>query len=147
MKAIENNILEPLIYDLVKEESKKYTTDTLMATGGNLKFEQIVQSIVKKAFAEKGFTLLAFSPNLDFSAKVREKIDTRNEVNTNLSVLDQQITEQKKKNELANLQRDYNKILSEGITPQLLQQQFIQKWDGRTPIYGNMPVTLFKTVQ
>lgn len=47
--------------------------------------------------------------------------------------------EQKKKNELAALQRDYNKILSEGITPQLLQQQFIEKWDGHTAIYGSAP--------
>ena len=37
---------------------------------------------------------------LEFSDKVREKIDSRNEVNTNISVLDQQIEEQKKRNEL-----------------------------------------------
>ena len=40
-----------------------------------------------------------------------------------------------------------NKIISSGITPQLLQQQFIERWDGKTPIYGNMPVTLFKSTQ
>lgn len=146
MKALENNVLEPLIYDLVKEESKKYTTDTLMATGGNLRFEQIIQSIVKKAFSEKGLELLAFSPNLDFSNKVKAKIDSRNEVNTNISVLDQQILEQKKKNELVALQAEYNKIQSSGITPQLLQQQFIEKWDGKTPLYGNIIPTLFKNV-
>jgi hypothetical protein len=88
--------------------------------------------------------LITFSANLDFSDKVKAKIDSRNEVNTNVSVIDQQIIEQRKRNELASLQRDYNKILSEGITTQLLQQQFIDKWDGHTPLYGNMPITLFK---
>ncbi len=34
-----------------------------------------------------------------------------------------------------------------GITNQLLQQQFIEKWDGKTPIYGNIPITLFKNAQ
>lgn len=144
MTALEDNVLEPHIYDLIKEESRKYITDTLMSNGGSLKFEQRIQEIVRKSFEAKGLELITFSANLDFSDKVKAKIDTRNEVNTNISVLDQQIAEQTKKNELAKLQRDYNKIISEGITPQLLQQQFIDKWDGKTPLYGNMPVTLFK---
>lgn len=144
MKSLENNILENKIYDLMKEESRKYTTDELMANGGSLKFEETVQKLVLSEFEKKGLQLLTFSCQLDFSDKVKAKIDSRNEVNTNVSVIDQQIIEQKKKNELAALQRDYNKILSEGITPQLLQQEFINKWDGRTPLYGNMPITLFK---
>lgn len=40
MKALEDNVLEPHIYDLIKEESRKYLTDSLMASGGSLKFEQ-----------------------------------------------------------------------------------------------------------
>jgi len=147
MKALENNVLEPHIYDLIKEESRKYSTDTLMADGGSLMFENKVQALVKKSFEEKGLELITFSANLDFSDKVKAKIDSRNEVNTNVSVLDQQIIEQKKKNELEALQAEQNKIRSSGITPQLLQQQFIEKWDGKTPIYGTMPVTLFKNTQ
>lgn len=147
MYNLENNILEPHIYDLIKEESRKYTTDTLMANGGSLKFEQRVQDLVKKSFEEKGLELITFSANLDFSDKVKQKIDSRNEVNTNVSVIDQQIIEQKKRNELAELQALENKIISSGITPQLLQQQFIDKWDGKTPLYGNVPITLFKNTQ
>lgn len=147
MRALEDNVLEPHIYDLIKEESRKFTTDTLMGNGGSLMFEDRVQAIVKKSFEEKGLELITFSCNLDFSDKVKAKIDSRNEVNTNVSVLDQQIIEQKKKNELSTLQAEQNKIISSGITPQLLQQQFIEKWDGKTPIYGNMPVTLFKNTQ
>lgn len=147
MKSLENNVLEPHIYDLIKEESRKYVTDTLMANGGSLKFEMKIQDLVRKAFEEKGLELVTFSANLDFSDKVKAKIDSRNEVNTNVSVIDQQIIEQRKRNELAALKADENIILSRGITPQLLQQQFIDKWDGRTPIYGTMPVTLFKNTK
>lgn len=147
MDALENNVLEPHIYDLIKEESRRYATDTLMASGGSLMFENRVQALVKKSFEEKGLELITFSANLDFSDKVKAKIDSRNEVNTNVSVLDQQIIEQKKKNELEALQAEQNRIRSSGITPQLLQQQFIERWDGKTPIYGNMPVTLFKNTQ
>ena len=148
MKALEDNVIEPHIYDLIKEESRKYVTDSLMASGGSLKFEQVVQELVRKSFEEKGLELLTFSANLDFSDKVKQKIDTRNEVNTNVSVLDQQIIEQRKRNELARLQTEYNKILSEGLTEQILTDKFINKWDGKTPLYGSqVPVTLMKSIK
>lgn len=140
--ALQDNILEPKIYDLMKEESRKYTTDELMAKGGSLAFEQKAQEIIKREFEKRGLDLTTFSSQLEFSKAVTERIDKRNEVNTNIAVLDQQIAEQKKRLELARLQAETNKALSEGITPQLLQQQFIEKWDGKTPLYGNTPVTV-----
>lgn len=142
--SLQDNILEPKIYDLMEEESRKFTTDELMAKGGSLHFEQKVQAIVKDEFAKRGLELMTFSPQLEFSKAVTERIDKRNEVNTNLSVLDQQIEEQRKRLELARLQAETNRTISEGITPQLLKQQFIEKWDGKTPLYGDTPVTIFK---
>jgi len=144
MRELENNILETKVYDIMKEQSRKYTTDELMANGGSLKFEQSVQDIVKAEFESRGLELITFSAQLNFSEKVTAKIDSRNEVNTNITVLDQQIQEQKKRNELEELIKQQNVIKSQGITPQLLQQAFIEKWDGKTPLYGNMPITLLK---
>lgn len=142
--SLEDNILEPKVYDIMKEESRRYTTDELMAKGGSLMFEQKVQELVKQEFAKRGLELVTFSSQLEFSKAVTERIDKRNEVNTNISVIDQQIEEQKKRLELAKLQAETNRTISEGITPQLLQQQFIEKWDGKTPLYGDTPVTIFK---
>ena len=133
MTALQDNVLEPRIYDIIKEASRSYTTEQLMANGGSLKFEQYVQDIVTKEFEKSGLQLVSFSLNLDFSSKVKAKIDSRNEVNTNISVLDQEIAEQRKKNELEVLKAEQNKIRSAGITPQLLQEQAIRKWNGKLP--------------
>lgn len=141
MRALEDNVLEPMIYDIIKEESRKHSTDTLMANGGSLRFEHIVEDKVKKAFEEKGLELMNFSSNLDFSAKVKAKIDSRNEVNTNVSVLDQQIIEQRKRNELAKLRAEENRTL---LTPEFLQYEAIKKWKGIS--YGSDPV-FFKNIK
>jgi hypothetical protein len=133
MTALENNILETKIYDIMKEESRKYTTDELMANGGSLKFEETVQKIVGDEFEKKGLKLMTFSCQLDFSAKVKAKIDSRNEVNTNITVLDQEIAEQKKLNELEELRSQQNIIRSRGLTPQLLQEAAIERWNGVMP--------------
>lgn len=144
IQSLQDNVLEPKIYDIMKEESRKNSTDILMASGGSLAYEERVQKLVKEEFFKRGIELVTFSSQLAFSKKVTEKIDSRNEVNTNISVLDQKIDEQKKQNELEALIRDQNIIRSQGITSQLLQQQFIEKWDGHTPLYGDLPITLLK---
>jgi hypothetical protein len=133
MTALENNILETKIYDIMKEESRKYTTDELMANGGSLKFEESVQKIIGEEFEKKGLKLMTFSCQLDFSAKVKAKIDSRNEVNTNITVLDQEIAEQRKLNELEELRTQQNIIRSKGLTPQLLQEAAIERWNGVMP--------------
>lgn len=139
MRSLEDNILEPRIRDLIKEESRKYKTDSLMADGGSLMFEKRVEKIVEEEFEKRGLQLISFSSQLEFSQKVKDKIDSRNEVNTNLSVLDQQIAEQKKRNELEELKTQQSIIKSRGLTKEILQQQFIEKWDGKSALYGVAP--------
>lgn len=145
MESLENNILEPRVYDLIKEESRKYKTDSLMADGGSLAFEKNLEQIIADEFESRGLELKSFSAQLEFSDKVREKIDSRNEVNTNISVLDQQIAEQQKRNELERLKTEQALIQSKGLTKEILQKQFIDKWDGKTPLYGVVPEFLKMT--
>lgn len=145
MDAIEDNILEPRIDDMIKEYSRAYHTDSLMSDGGQLKFEQALQIAVGIEFKKRGFRLLTFQAQLEFSNKVKGKIDTRNEVDTNLSVLDSKILEQAKKNDLQTLITREQQIKSEGLTPEILQAMFIEKWDGHTPLYGDSPLFYKKT--
>jgi hypothetical protein len=148
MRALENNILETKIYDIMKEVSRGYITDELMATGGSLKYEKAVEKRVKEEFAKRGLTLINFSSQLEFSKKVTEKIDNRNEVNTNITVLDQQIDEQIKRNELAELKAQEQIIKSKGLTPQILEAMAIDKWDGSVPsTMGGGNVPLIKSIK
>lgn len=144
IQSLSDNILEPKILDIMKEASRSQTTDELMQKGGSLAFEKHVQDLVAKEFKTRGLELLTFSSQLEFSKTVTERIDKRNEVNTNLSVLDQQIQEQRKRLELAELEAKTNQARSDGLSDKLLMQQFIEKWDGKTPLYGETPITIFK---
>ena len=110
-----------------------------MQKGGNLKLEKIIQSKVYEAFKNIGVTLMTFSTNLDYGDKVKKKIENRNEVNTNVTVIDQQIIEQRKINELEELRAQQNVIRSRGITDEILKQQALEKWNGVLPstVAGN----------
>lgn len=46
----------------------------------------------------------------------------------------------------AKAESEANELRQRTLTPLLVQQLFIEKWDGHTPLYGAAP-TLFKNVQ
>ncbi|MNC81242.1 hypothetical protein D3C75_1343110 [compost metagenome] len=62
-------------------------------------------------------------------------------------MLDQQIEEQKKRNELAELQAQESIIRSKGITKEILEEMAIQKWDGKLPAtWSGSTLPFVKTV-
>lgn len=147
MKSLEDNILEMKIYDVMREESRKWTNDSMMATGGSLRFEEDVETLVRREFRKKGLELITFSCQLDYSDAVKKRIDKRNETQQDIAVTEQQIILQQKKNELALLKAKENENLSTGLTPAILTKEFIDKWDGKSSVYGNSMLNLFRNVQ
>lgn len=142
LKSVEDNVLESAIYDIIKEQSRKHLSDSLMNNQGSLKFEKECEALISKMFESKGFILEAITIQLSYSKNIREKLDKRLEVNTNVSVIDQQIMEQKKKNELQKLITEQALIESQALTPQILEKMWIQKWDGKTYMgWNNLPIT------
>jgi hypothetical protein len=138
LEAVEDNLLEIRIRDIIKEESRVYTTDSLMGKSGSLIFEKHVEELIRKSFAAEGFELKAFSCQLDFPTKVKAKIEQRNEVNQDLLVVIQQMEVAKKTIELNKLKAEANRIL---LTPEYLQSKAIDAWrEVKQPIYGdNIP--------
>ena len=159
MEALEDNILETKIYDIMKEASRGFSTETLMATtvkdgittSGSLIYEKAVQEIVRKDFEAKGLELITFSCQLEFTEAVTKKIDARNEVNTNISVIEQQIQEQTKKLELARITAQIEMIplvvaKEKGVLDAYIQIKAYEAWkEVKQPLYGS--VSLMKPLQ
>lgn len=136
---VQMNVLQPKIYDILKESCPEYTTDSLMKNSG-LAFERSITEKVRKMFEESGFELTAFSATIDFPKKVKDKINDRNEVNQNVLVIDQQILEQKKKNELAALKAEEIRLLSSQLTDKYIQLKAIEAWrETKQPVYNGIP--------
>lgn len=135
LKTIEDNVLEMAIYDIVKEQSRKHLADSLMNNGGSLRFEKECEELIRKVFIEKGFTLEAITIQLTYSSKIMETLDKRLEVTTNVSTLDQEIIQQKKRNELEQLRTEFALIQSRALTPEILELKRLEKWDGKYPMY------------
>jgi hypothetical protein len=154
MDALENNILEMKIYDVMKEVSRKWTTQALMETttlpdgsitSGSLSFEKEVQEIIEKEFKAKGLKLMTFSCQLQFTDAVTKKIDNRNEVNTNIQVIEQKIIEQKKQLELSRITAEIEMVplvvaKNNGVLDEYIMLKSYEAWkEVKQPIYGQTP--------
>lgn len=159
MEALMDNILETKIYDIMKEVSKTYTTQSLMetitlsdgtTTSGSLKYEKAVESILKKEFETKGLELMTFSCQLEFTEAVTKKIDSRNEVNTNVQVIDQKIIEQTKQLELSRITAEIEMVplviaKRNGVLDEYIKLKAYEAWTiTKQPIYGNSPISFLK---
>lgn len=56
------------------------------------------------------------------------------------------MAEAEKKVVAAQAEAEANKLRTQALTPLILKQQWIEKWDGKLPIYGSLP-TLFKGIE
>lgn len=141
IQSIRINILDPKITDLLRTLVLSKRSTDLMAEGGNEKFNEEARKLVTDEFKRRGFEIVSFSAMLDYSAKVKTIIDARNQSNTQVSTLDSKIEQARKELELEQINTQIAKVKSDGLTDAILKEKFIEKWDGKTPLYGNTPVT------
>lgn len=141
IQSVRQNILDPKIIDILRTEILSQKSTDLMAPGGNETFNDKARSLVADELAKRGFELVSFSAMLDYSSKVKTIIDQRNQSNTQIATIDSKIIQAEKELQLAKINSEIAIEQSRGLTPQILQQQFIEKWDGKSSLYYGTPVT------
>jgi len=144
---IEENILNSRVLNAYREVARDYTTDSLM--GNVADFENRVNVRLKTEFATSYFDLKEITSNLTPPASMIKTIEARNnaiqqaiQVENELRVAEARA---KKLMVEAQAESDANRLRQQTLTSLLVQQLFIEKWDGKTPLYGVSPVT-FKNV-
>jgi regulator of protease activity HflC (stomatin/prohibitin superfamily) len=146
-----DEVSKTTIYNYVKDafrlQMNKYTTDEIVSN--REKFENDVQLSLSKVLQEEGFKLEQLTSGLKYPQTIVDAVNAKNKavqeamkVENELRVAEAQA---KKLIVQAEAEKKANELKQQSLTPLLIQQQFIDKWDGRTPLYGSSP-TFFKNV-
>jgi regulator of protease activity HflC (stomatin/prohibitin superfamily) len=144
-KPIEQ-ITQTTLYNYVKDafriQMNKYTTNELISY--RQKFEEDVQITLGASLLKDGFKLEQLTSGLQYPEAIVMAIDSKNkavqqamQVENELKVAEAQA---RKKMVEAEAEAKANELRIKTLSPMLIQQQFIEKWDGKTPLYGNSPV-------
>lgn len=142
MNNIENGILNQVIINAYREEARNYSTDSLM---NNLNaFEKQVEKNLREKFEVKHFTLDELTSGLRPPKSMADAIEKRNNAIQEANEVRNQLEKSRMLLEKAKIDADANRIISQGLEPRILQQQWIEAirntqnkviiTDGKTPV-------------
>ena len=157
---IEAGYMRTVIYDAYRISANNYTSDELMAN--RAKFENEVRLMLDSALTAEGFIVTEFTSQITPPESLRKMIDAKNaavqaalkaenevkeaEANAKIAVAKAE-GEAKAMKIKADAEAYYNRTISASLSKLIIQEDWIEKWDGKLPqVQGGdqmMPVVNF----
>ena len=135
------------IRDAYRIELNKYTADELISNR-NL-FETAVQNHLDTILQAEHFRLAQVTSGLSYPESLVKAIDMKNQVVQDKLRAENEVELAKAEAEKlivqARAEKEANELKTRGLTPAVLEQMWIEKWNGQLPVYGTVP-TLFKDI-
>ncbi|MBO6170135.1 MAG: prohibitin family protein [Bacteroidales bacterium] len=146
LREIENGYMRTCIYDAYRISANNYTSDELMAN--RAKFEQEVRQMLVGSLGSEGFNVQEFTSRITPPASLSAAIEAKNQAiqealkAENLvkqAEANAQIAIAKAKGEAeatkvkADAEAYYNRTISASLSPLIVQEDWIEKWDGKLP--------------
>jgi prohibitin 1 len=126
-KAVQDRILTPAVSEVVKAATAQKTASEVLSKRPELK--QDIDKALSKRLAKYDVLLDDVSiVNVNFTPEFNKAIE-------NKQIAQQQAEQAKFLVEKARSEAEANQIKQQSLTPQILQQRAIEKWDGRMPSY------------
>ena len=148
IKEITETTLFNYIKDDFRIEFNKYTTDSIISN--REKFEHAIQTNMGALLDKEGFLLEQMTSGIQYPETITQAINAKNAAVQQAMRVENELkiaqAEARKLIVQAEAEAKANELRKQSLNPLLIQQQFIEKWDGKTPIYGNSPA-FFKSVQ
>ena len=159
LEDIEEGFLKTAVYDAFRLATNKYTADELISNRAI--FEVEVRRLLDGQLLKEGFTINQFTSNLIYPETFKKSIEAKNnavqaalraenevktaEAQANIKVATAEGNAQAMLTS-AKAEAESNRMKQQTLTPLLLQLEYINKWDGKLPVYGEVP-QMFKNIK
>lgn len=148
--------LEDIIKTSVRNDTKdayrivfnKYSMDSVI--NSRAKIEAEVEKMLLEQLELEEFILSKLTHGIKYPDVIVNAINAKNKAFQEALQVETQLKKERAQAEIdllkAKTKAETNRLQQVSITDKLLMQQFIEKWDGHTPLYGSLP-TLLKSIQ
>lgn len=147
MNVVLTTTLQSYIRDAYRVELNKYTADELISNR-NL-FESAVEAHLDSVLSAEHFKLAQVTSGLTYPESLVQAIDMKNKVVQEKLKMENEVELAKAAAEKmlvsARAEKEANALRTQALTPAVLEQMWIEKWDGKLPVYGQVP-TMFKDI-
>lgn len=152
---IEDGYMRTVIYDAYRITANRYTSDELMAN--RAEFEAGVRKMLEESLMNEGFVVSEFTSQITAPTNLQAAIDSKNKAIQESLKAENEVkkAEAQAKIAIAKAEGDakalkikadaeayYNRTISASLSTMIIQEDWIEKWDGKLPTYqgGNAPM-------
>jgi regulator of protease activity HflC (stomatin/prohibitin superfamily) len=158
LDKIEEGFLKTAVFDAFRLATNVYTADELISN--RQKFEIEVRRILDGELGKEGFIITQFTSNLLYPETFKKAIEAKNNAVQGALMAENKVKQAEAEAKIkvataqgnaqamltsAKAEAEANSLKQKTITPMLLQLEWINKWDGKLPVYGQAPM-LYKPV-
>lgn len=155
-------VINTTLYNYVRNafriQLNNYTTDELVSK--REEFEKAIEERLSMELLAENFKLEQMTSGLQYPQTLVNAIDAKNAAVQEAQKAQNEVlkikAEAEKKIAAANgeaqalkikgdAEAEYNRKIAASLSPLIVQQMMLDKWDGKLPVYGTMP-TLFKDI-
>lgn len=157
LKDIEEGYMRTIIYDAYRVTANKYTSDSLMSN--RARFEGEVRMMLDSSLAKEGFIVNEFTSQITPPKSLSTMIEAKNAAIQSALKAENQVKEAEANAKIAIAKAEgnakamkikadaeayYNRTIAASLSPMIVQEDWIEKWDGKLPTYqaGNNGMTM-----
>jgi regulator of protease activity HflC (stomatin/prohibitin superfamily) len=152
LEDIEEGFLKTAVYDAFRLATNKYTADELISNRAI--FEVEVRRLLDAQLLKEGFIINQFTSNLIYPETFKRSIEAKNNAVQSALRAENEVKTAEAQAKIkvatangnaqamltaAKAEAEANSLKQRTITPMLLQLEWINKWDGKLPVYGTAP--------
>ena len=152
LPEIEEGFLKTAVYDAFRLATNKYTADELISN--RAVFEVEVRRLLEGQLLQEGFIINQFTSNLIYPETFKRSIEAKNNAVQSALQAENQVKTAEAQAKIkvatangnaeamltsAKAEAEANRMKQVTLTPLLLQLEWINKWDGKLPVYGTTP--------
>lgn len=146
-----DEVTEEVLYTHVKNAYRiklsNYTTDEIVSK--REEFERVTEDYLREVLFVENFELGEMTSGLKYPETLERAIIAKTEATQQAERARNELELAKANAEkllvAARAEKEANELKTKGLTPQVLEQMWIEKWNGVLPVYGEVP-TLFKDI-
>lgn len=147
LKDVINGTLLNYVKDAFRVQLNKFTTDEIVSKRDSI--EIAIETYLAAALKKENFHLEQLTSGLQYPQTIVEAVNAKNK-----AVQDAQRALNEVKVAEANAQKlvvaaraekEANELRNQALTPAVLEKMWIERWNGKLPVYGEVP-TLFRNI-
>lgn len=146
-----SDVINSTLYNYVKDafriQLNQFSTDYIVSHRDSI--ERAIESYLSKSLTKENFQLEQLTSGLKYPKTIVDAVDAKNKAVQEAMKVQNEVEVAKAEAEKllvkARAEKEANELRTQALTPAVLEKMWIEKWDGKLPVYGQVP-TIFKDI-